>query len=215
MYCDDHAQTFVPAASDLIPPGQNLHRWHGVRDSVSRPFDPRRGPLYGYLAKSGGIKRCPLSGELWKEDRSPNAFEAGCGGYGYNQYYVGGTYYRNTGTRAAEEASAMSDIRRPETTVMLTDAAMALTYPQPHLIEYSFCEPPYLIWLDSSGKIEKLRASPSIHFRHGTTNVAWCDGHVSSRKMSFTTAVNFYGADNRASRLGWFGPDDNSLFDNK
>jgi len=138
MYADDQSGRFCPAASDIVPPGANLHRWHGARDRADQPFDHRRSPIYAYLARSGGIKRCPLTSELWKQDRSPNAFEAECGGYGYNQYYVGGTYYRNVGARAAEEASLVSDIRRPRETVMFTDAAMALTYPERHLIEYSF-----------------------------------------------------------------------------
>lgn len=215
MYCDDNSGSFVPAASDMIPPGQNLHRWHGVRDEASEPFDHARGPIFRYLSKSENIKQCPLARNLWKQDKSPNAFEASCGGYGYNQYYVGGTYYRNSGAEAAAVASALSDIRRPRSTVMLTDTAMALTYPAAHLIEYSFCEPPYLVWRAPSGEIYKYRSSPSIHFRHGAVNVAWCDGHVSSEKMSFTVPQNIYGADNEANRLGWFGPDDNSLFDNE
>lgn len=215
LYCDDHSGSFVPAASDIIPPGQNLHRWHGSRNSPMEPFEHTKGPLFRYLAKSKGIKECPLASNLKKQADSPNAFEASCGGFGYNQYYVGGTYYKNSGAEAAQIASTTSDIRQPRKTVMLTDAAMALTYPTAHMIEYSFCEPPFMIWRSPSGEVFQYRSSPSIHFRHGTVNVAWCDGHVSSEKMSFTIPQNIYGADNNANRLGWFGPDDNSLFDNE
>jgi prepilin-type N-terminal cleavage/methylation domain-containing protein/prepilin-type processing-associated H-X9-DG protein len=212
MYADDSSGHFVPAASDIIPPGKNLHRWHGERDNANEPFDPKRGPVYRYLGKSSGIKRCPSARMLKDQTQSPNAFEAGCGGYGYNQYYVGGTYYRNSGIEAAEQTPGMGDLASPRSTVMLTDTAMALTYPDQHLIEYSFCEPPFMLW--GAGQSFPC-GSPSIHFRHGTVNVAWCDGHVSSERMSFSSNNNIYGADSRAVRIGWFGPRDNSLFDNK
>jgi prepilin-type processing-associated H-X9-DG protein len=63
-----------------------------------------------------------------------------------------------------------------------------------------------------------MRPDPTIHFRHdGIANVAWCDGHVSGERMSFTTD---YQTHSRISAeeademgVGWFGPDSNELFD--
>jgi prepilin-type processing-associated H-X9-DG protein len=62
--------------------------------------------------------------------------------------------------------------------------------------------------------------TPSIQFRHsGHANVAWCDGHISSEGPLYsrtTTVYNSSGAalavNNAQYNLGWFGPDDNSLF---
>jgi prepilin-type processing-associated H-X9-DG protein len=58
-----------------------------------------------------------------------------------------------------------------------------------------------------------------MHFRHqGSVNVAWCDGHVGSGGPMFTRIItsgftpNTVDVDYAAFGLGWFGPDDNSLF---
>ncbi len=68
------------------------------------------------------------------------------------------------------------------------------------LIEYSFAEPPQFAGGGTPW--------PTIHFRHrGRANVAWADGHVSSETLERTDCRS---ADHA---LGWFGPDDNSLFD--
>jgi prepilin-type processing-associated H-X9-DG protein len=58
-------------------------------------------------------------------------------------------------------------------------------------------------------------ASPTIHFRHaGMANVCWLDGHVTARRMDFSKlGTNAYGADSAAAEVGWFGPDDFSLWD--
>lgn len=209
LYTDDNSAHYVPAAPDIGD--QNNRRWHGVRSSGTEDFDPRHGPLWAYMNRSGGLKKCPLAANLQSLPKDPNAFESGCGGYGYNQMYVGGTYYRNEFPESAMVASMTSEITRPAKTVMFADTALAMATPSPHLIEYSFCEPPFLVF---NGQVTSYRSSPSIHFRQGgTANVAWCDGHVTCEKMSHTTATNVFGAENKSFNLGWFGPDDNSLFD--
>jgi prepilin-type N-terminal cleavage/methylation domain-containing protein/prepilin-type processing-associated H-X9-DG protein len=214
-YADDNSGRFVPAASDIA--GENLHRWHGVRTATDRDFDPAQGPLWPYLGKSGGIKKCPLLPLLKSKAQARNsAYESGCGGYGYNYLYVGGTYYRNEAADAQRIASTMSDLAGPSRTVMFTDAAMAVTGTNGiDLVEESFAYPPYLP--DSSGGVSSIELSPSIHFRHsGRAVVGWCDGHVTSKTMSCSLdAPNAYGVDSRSHNLGWFGPRDNSLFDNK
>jgi prepilin-type N-terminal cleavage/methylation domain-containing protein/prepilin-type processing-associated H-X9-DG protein len=216
-YADDNLGRFVPAASDISR--ANLHRWHGVRTATDRDFDPAKGPLWTYLGRSGGIKKCPLLPLLKGKAQARNAaYESGCGGYGYNYLYVGGTYYRNNQTDAQKIASATGDLASTSRTVMFTDAAMAsVSRGAVVLVEESFAYPPFLVSTDSSGNQSSTTSSPSIHFRHaGRAVVGWCDGHVTSEPMSCSLDdPNAYGVDSRSYNLGWFGPYDNSLFDNK
>ncbi len=219
-YADDNSNRYVPAARDIY--AENLCRWHGTRSDVRHDFEPKNGPLWPYLAKSRGLKECP-SAIMLKRSRDFSdpltfpAFESGCGGFGYNGYYVGGTYYRNVPPKAAEVASLVSDITRPSRTVMLADTAMPKRDPKTgteYLIEYSIVEPPFVPSLSGNGL---AMLSPSMHFRHnGLANVAWCDGHVTAERMSWTLqGENAYRADSRRNNIGFIGPHDNSLFDNK
>ena len=219
-YADDNSGRFVPAASDMddLSIFGGHWRWHGYRETADQPFDPRKGPIYSYTARSGGLKVCPLANTLKGPDQSPNAYEAGCGGYGYNHTYVGGTYRRNPWPECVHIASLASEIARPSRTILLSDAASAQTYPTQHMVEESFLYPPFIVWSDTPGSYSLIQNNtPSMHFRHGgRANVAWCDGHATCQTMTFTRQEkNAYGADNRAAQLGWFGPDDNSLFDEK
>jgi prepilin-type N-terminal cleavage/methylation domain-containing protein/prepilin-type processing-associated H-X9-DG protein len=213
MYADDNNSRYVPAAPDINAPGGGLKRWHGGRTNRNVPFEPKAGPMWSYLGKSGGLKECPTAPWRAKRSSDRDGFESGCGGYGYNAAYVGGTYDKNPYPLCARVASTTSEIRVPSKTVMFTDSAIPSPTVQrrdAHLIEYSFCEPPYAI----VGASTWHTTSPTVHFRHnGMANVVWCDGHVTSQKMSFTTPTNAYEADNAAFEVGWFGPDDNSLFD--
>ena len=86
---------------------------------------------------------------------------------------------------------------------MFCDAA----FPQPYgssptyLIEYSFAES---YTFPGGGSVQ-----PSIHFRHnGRCNVVWCDGHVSSEKMTLSYSPEF-----DKFKVGWFGAANNDLFD--
>ncbi|MHB9037509.1 MAG: prepilin-type N-terminal cleavage/methylation domain-containing protein [Armatimonadota bacterium] len=204
-YADDHDNRYMPASSDMA--GENLCRWHGIRkNSYAKSFDARKGPIWKYINRCGGLKVCPSM------PSPPNGFESGAGGFGYNQFYVGGTYYRNRLPDADRIASNTSDIAHPTRTVMFTDVAMG-SAPGSPAVEYSFAEPPYNVTPDGLGIPV---ASPSIHFRHNSlANVGWCDGHVSGQRMDWTTPKNIFRCDNKAFKLGWFGPRDNSLFDNK
>ena len=214
-YADDYSGRFVPAASDIS--GANLHRWHGVRATSDRDFDPAKGPLWPYLGKSGGIKKCPLLSVLKSKAQASNlAYESGGGGYGYNYLYVGGTYYCNNYTVAPKLASTTHDLASPTRTVMFTDAAMVTAGTNgAALVEESMAYPPYLP--DSSGAVDTTLMSPSIHFRHGgRACIGWCDGHVTSVAMSFSMeSENAYGVESKPYNLGWFGPCDNSLWDNR
>ena len=222
-YSDDYNGRYVPAAKDvyLSNPGGGHWRWHGYRERSKTDFEASKGPLWNYMARSGGLKKCPSAPELKDVAAYAGAFESGCGGFGYNELYVGGTYYRNQMPEAAQVASLASDIAQPVRTVMFVDSAMAINNSMQGvkvLIEYSFAEPPYSPVSGQTGSSKPVRtSSPSIHFRHNKrVNVGWCDGHVTAERMSFTNVGNnAYGCDSAAFDLGWFGPDDNSLFDNR
>jgi prepilin-type processing-associated H-X9-DG protein len=193
-YAADHGR-FVAAAEDIST--TNHIRWHGVR-SGGQAFDGAQGPLAEYLGGGGAsawVRRCP--------GFRPEAagFEAACGGYGYNALGVGseaclpGDYDKNAvGMRATA-------IVHPAATVMFADAAFwDGSGKKARLIEYSFAEPPQ--WAGGG------TPDPTIHFRHrGRANVAWVDGHVSAEKRERTDGRS------AAQALGWFGPDDNELFD--
>ena len=199
---------YVPAAQDMM--GANDCRWHGYRSRSSDPFKPEDGPLADYLDKGMDLRTCP-SQRGFRHGSENGAFEDGCGGYGYNQVGVGSRLYLDGMTAGAyEEGMPPDEIADPAGTVMFCDTA----FPMPmgssdpaYLIEYSFCEPFH--WVMSAGKESSMRSDPTIHFRHrGRANVVWCDGHVTSEKLAIRG-----GDGNDKFKLGWFGPEDNSLFD--
>jgi prepilin-type N-terminal cleavage/methylation domain-containing protein/prepilin-type processing-associated H-X9-DG protein len=210
-YANEHGGRFVPAASDIT--GDNLHRWHGVREDVQSPFDPARGPLRAYLGGDGAIKRCPSFDDFLGEAGPMRAFEAGAGGYGYNHAYVGGRFDKfGFGPEGARRTAALTDVTRPARTVMFTDAAY-IGFGSRELIEYSFAEPPFHVGMPGG-----FRPNPSIHFRHlGRASVGWVDGHVDTQSLAFSldyqTHSRVTGDQAEQVGVGWFGPDSNELFD--
>jgi prepilin-type N-terminal cleavage/methylation domain-containing protein/prepilin-type processing-associated H-X9-DG protein len=204
IFAQDNDQRYVPGAADFI---RNLNRWHGRRGSVHEPFNHTQGPLASYLGAEGRVQQCPA----YRPDAT--GFEVGCGGYGYNNEYVGRS-------RLDDPAPPDNDLRggrvdvfaSPRQTVMFTDAAIARQEGgEPIVSEYSFAEPPFF----ATGA-EGWPTTPSIHFRHGgQANAVYLDGHVDSHAMSFTRA-SVYGVSEQESRalgIGYFGPRDNSWFD--
>jgi prepilin-type N-terminal cleavage/methylation domain-containing protein/prepilin-type processing-associated H-X9-DG protein len=192
-YAADHGR-YVAAAADIE--GANSIRWHGVRQG-SQAFDGSLGPLAPYLGGGGAsawVRRCPGF------QTEAAGFEAACGGYGYNAHGVGSEVClpEGGGTAVGMRPGA---IARPSHTVMFADAAFLQGSGQKaRLIEYSFAEPPKFAGGGTPW--------PSIHFRHRKhANVAWCDGRVTSESLDRTDGRS------AAHALGWFGPDDNRLFD--
>ena len=226
MYADDHDGVFVPAAEDINWGGDNLHRWHGVRPAEDQPFDPRKGPLARYVG-GGGAYRCP-SFRGYETSVAENAFEAGCGGYGYNATFVGGLEWKLgphwfTGdTYSIRRGARWSDFLKPPETLVFTDCAMPqLSGEEEYLVEYSFAEPPYWtepgpdgLWDQPDTDSLWGRPSPSIHFRHkNEANVLWLDMHITSMPFGYTTETNIWGAENEPFHVGWFDPDDFTYFD--
>ncbi|OPZ97006.1 MAG: Type II secretion system protein G precursor [Planctomycetes bacterium ADurb.Bin412] len=210
-YATENQDCFVLAAQDIA--STNLCRWHGERDTINDPFDPRRSPLADYIS-DGKVKQCPervdfRHGAPWDWD-----FEDGCGGYGYNMTYVGSKIWRS-GFAACGQPANQSDIQTSAETLMFADCAMAKLDEagQPYLLEYSFAEPPFFL-SDGVPMPAWGFASPSIHFRHlGCTNVGWADGHVDSRKRIEYNELNVYGVQSSQMNLGWFDMLNNCYFD--
>jgi prepilin-type N-terminal cleavage/methylation domain-containing protein/prepilin-type processing-associated H-X9-DG protein len=221
---------YAVAARDIW--GANLQRWHGVRANVNEPFDPGKGPLAGYL-EDGEVRRCPgFQRNNYHEEAGQQSgnFEAGCGGYGYNDEYVGGRSDEYGMREGARYSARDFKIENPARTVMFTDTAFRqrLAGGVDTYIEYSFAHPPFWHWYIQmlkfmpglSGVGVTGRPAPTIHFRHsGFTNVSWCDGHISKETMDWSAPYVTHAIMNKDQTaemaLGWFGPDDNSLFDLK
>ena len=195
MYALDHG-SYVPAAADMF--GANRQRWHGSRTSSSQPFDGAKGPLSPYLGSSHAIRECLSIHSYVKDVTGANAFEASCGGYGYNMNGVGSMGYDAGGAAMGRDPA---DIQYPAGIVMFCDTAFPQPYGNPtYVIEYSFVES----YMFPNGG----QAQPSIHFRHnGYANVIWCDGHVSSEKMTLNYSTQF-----DKFKVGWFGAHNNDLF---
>ena len=193
LYCRDHDGRYPPSSWDIMT--TNLHRWHGVRDRQNEPFDFERSALHKYL-QTDRIKACPSFRDHL------TGFESGCGGYGYNDSYIG-SGRGIPGNAQAHLAATQGSIRDPVNTILFADCAF-LNAGTGELIEYSFVtEPVFEVWGSNS--------VPSIHFRHrGRANVAWADGHVSSEAMGFSRGPC------GAHDIGYVGEwNDNRLYDRK
>jgi prepilin-type N-terminal cleavage/methylation domain-containing protein/prepilin-type processing-associated H-X9-DG protein len=217
-YATENEDSFVAAGFDMFPGGDNNHRWHGVRDDNTQPFDSSRGPLVAYLG-DGSVTKCPQKVKFVKGNPSSWDFEDGCGGYGYNMTYLGSRIW-SLGFTSNGFAGTTKDyqVKQPSKTLMFADTALArLNAGVPYYIEYSFTEPRYFV---NNGPPQPAWGdpSPSIHFRHlGSANTGWTDGHVDNRKMALYQSQNtIYGnIDFLEMELGWFEPLDNTMFDLK
>lgn len=221
-YAVDNRQYYVRAAYRIWE--DNEHRWHGQRDTTSEAFDPARSDLARYMGDSGMIKECPSFVAGIDYDNSPgaaSAFEAGCGGYGYNATYIGGRYDLHGSTMQASHHSARSTSpANPGRTVMFADTAYLQSGSNgTEQIAYSFVEPPYM--QTNPGPPSSWRPNPSTHFRHaGTASVAWVDGHITAEPFAFTAAYQTHSnasiEESETHQIGWFGEDDaNTRFDLK
>ncbi len=201
--------TYTSDFNGFMVPGSSLDnniRWWGTRASSSADWE-NNGPLMAYLNNSNGAKRCPSTPGIDKI--STDAFEKGSGGYGYNNQYLGSTMY-SAPYPNCYDLPKISMIRQAAKTVAFTDAA---EQSNGKLVEASECTSP------KYAAYPTYDASPTIHFRHsGRANVGWVDGHVTSEKMTFTKS-HYDGSSAVENELvhhvGWFGEDNNDLFDHK
>jgi prepilin-type processing-associated H-X9-DG protein len=215
LYASDHDDRFIPGAAGIE--AANLARWHGVRSGTSEPFDPRRGAIAPYLDAEASIRtvrECPAFAPTIEHLAARHlGFERGCGGYGYNNAYVGverREFPPGSGIRVVsrDDTGAMrTRFRALAATVAFADAAFAAD----EVIEYSFVEPPF--WPHLPG----FRPDPSTHFRHdGRATVAWLDGHVSAEALAHSESSGLCTLDARTVSIGWFGDvSSNALFDER
>ena len=196
MYASTFDGHYVPGAADFL---SNRQRWFGSRETDSGPFVSQDGPL-GEFLPGKEVRDCPSFTD------SLNGFEAGCGGYGYNNNFVGQMRSAPDYDFETDLAGNLRDrFAKPIRTVAFTDAAFV----DGGLTEYSFVESPEFPYWGGS-------ARPSIHFRHiERTNVAWLDGHVSDEEMSFSNDASggFFEGSPADFNVVFFGPESNELFD--
>lgn len=205
---------YAPGRSGGYYSGQH---WSGYRATSNEAWDPSRGLLVDYLGKGRRIKDCP--GKEFRQDMAVStAKNLSAGGYGYNFFGVGSLCYFKTYTTATQDA-AFAGGMRPE---HIRQPSMAITFGDVahlyngELVEIDELSVPYSLYNVTADKLycKKPSLTPNtskLHFRHGgTANVVWADGHVTSQKMEWTRGSE---ADRRAAGLGFFGPDDNSLYD--
>jgi len=211
FHARDHDGRYVAGAARIAL--ENLERWHGARDSTGEAFDPARGALTGYLGGAGlsdDLRACPtFAGTLEGLREAGRGFEAGAGGYGYNNAFVGVARVLRAGVwqvRTDENGARSHRFAEPVRTIAFADAAFT---GRDRVIEYSFVEPRF--WPDAP----TYRPDPSMHFRHADqANVAWLDGHVSAEARTHTWAGWSSRLDAGEAGLGWTGEsDDNALFD--
>jgi prepilin-type processing-associated H-X9-DG protein/prepilin-type N-terminal cleavage/methylation domain-containing protein len=213
-YAAENNSKFTLAAPDIFS-GENLKRWHGMRDDLNSLFDAARSPLADYIG-DGQVKQCLQKVDFRNGDPWDWDFEQGCGGYGYNMTYLGSRVWESYTADNCARSTRETEVGSPASTLMFTDTAMTkLDSGQPYYLEYSFAEPYYFV---VNGKPDDSwgRPSPSIHFRHNQkANIAWCDGHVEAKSIAVEDSVNVYGVRSNDVSIGWFEPLDNSFFDLK
>ena len=169
-------------------------------------------------------------------------FEAGAGGYGYNITYAGSSQAWSKmapypSNQAYETAARVPKFRDPAKTILFADAAAARR-PRGggdiYIMEQSEVVPPHMIGPTADGMgsedpwgMGPTMLTPTMHFRHlGKANVLWGSLHVTAESFGWTYGygeVDPWGIipddevvtarEMAAREIGWFGPEDNTLFD--
>ena len=213
MYCDDWNEFMPLGCEDMF--GSNNKRWFGKRSNKNEAYDPSTGYLSPYLGPKQRVTACPTLIAHY-DDSWSGSFEKGCGGYGYNYWFLGSRCW-DKGYGAFTLFSKRSEFKKHSETVAFADAGFLSNG---RIIEYSMLELPKWDFMEPFDEIDShnMRPDPVINFRHNKhANVLWLDGHVDAHKMSFT--VDNYLSHGAGSpvkwELGWFGPDDFTLFDQK
>jgi len=201
--------------------------WFGYRADNTQNWDVSKGLLVPYLDDKGAVITCPQAELL--PINGATGMNGGVGGYGYNAYGVGSTaYFDGYGSSGDLDSSTCwnngglksTQIKSPAETVMFADAANLKWGTTDTLEEKAALTTPYSLWDVPVDELMCKKPAGSkmygtMHFRHtGTANIAWVDGHVEGRQLSFSWA---WGGTDDANRkalgLGMFGDQDNSKMD--
>lgn len=183
MYADASRDFLVPYASDMMT--TDRHRWHGVSSTESlsgrAEYDPSLGPLSPYLGPTGRVNKCPSM----RVPDGINAFERGCGGFGYNTMV--GTLFEGYIPEAFLAGRKTVKIHSPARKIMFADSGIPVSS------DGGFGVAGGVIGFSSS--IEPAGGSfqmyPTMHFRHGgRANIIFCDGHVDPMQMK-SSAYNY------------------------
>lgn len=246
-------------SKDLAAPGAarfdlNLQRWHGSRVRIGDAFSSAAdavGPGSSGAGGGGGgslsvylgdtkVRECPTFAPVLAELTSlGSGFERSCGGYGYNNVFLGVQRARDAGASGGgggggggwrivtdRAGSSLARFASPAMTIAFADGALVhdqgATWNDggAPVVEYSFLEPRR--WAETTvGGGSEWRPDPSMHFRHGarnatagTANVCWLDGHATGTSRTATHNSGVYGDPTLPGLTGWTGErDDNGLFD--
>ena len=180
LYCNDNDDWMVPTES-----ADCTRRWCGNLEN-GRYSD--KGGLMDYLVK--GISSCPSIQKKYKEGDAAT-MNTGCGGYGYNQYYVGGVPYIKV------PLAKITQAEQPGVTIAFADS---IQFSGNEPTEMYFISPPDSGWGPSW---------PDMHFRHNKNVVAArLDGHVATEQLIFSQQGQHSEKDNlNIYFVGWFGAD--------
>jgi len=183
-------------------------RWHGARSAMDEEWTTKGGggTLTPYLGVDG-IRQCPVFKRYFKATDT----SAGCGGYGYNKAYIGGSncLVSDWGPEI-DHPTRVTQVRKPGQTLMFADTAFSafFTDGSDKLIEYAFIEAPLGFWGETNA---------STHFRHlGSRAVAgWVDGHASPEVLDPNLRRhNFFMASQASwfqeNNVGYIGSEDNN-----
>jgi prepilin-type N-terminal cleavage/methylation domain-containing protein len=213
-YAKENDNYAVPASSDIYT--ENLKRWYASRPDRNSPFDFYTGPLAEYLDNTQPV--CPMQKNVKYNLLPPTHidYEQGSGGYGYNLVYIGSEVWKlGYNGNGCEKTTKITKIKKPSATLVFADTAMVkIIDGKEAMIMYSFAEPP-LFAIDTDSQSSWL-PFPSIHFRHSRRAcIAWADGSANTKKMAKNKNLNLDGTNPNPYYIGWFYPNDNSLFDLK
>jgi len=184
LYCSTNDDWMIPTEN-----AAGTQRWCGKLENGTYVA---QGGLMEFLSK--GITVCPsLMGEL--KDGNPQYQNTGCGGYGYNQNYLGGLNWMTNGVPIAK----ISQAEKSSSTITFADS---IQFDGDKKIEMYYISPPV-----SRTEWYEWNSYPDMHFRHNrTAAIGWLDGHVSSEQLTVSQS-GYHSKDDYLNihYMGWFG----------
>ncbi len=158
MYLDDNSNFFPPWQMDVAI-STNIWNWAWALKSDYNLN------IKSYMCPSAVL----LSNIYLLESRSSSVSSYYYSNYGYNYYYIGGSY-RLLGASGMYNSVKLMQLKHPETTFLTVDSCDSVTEPK-----ISYC----IVNDQGTGTI-------NFHDRHnGGANMLWADGHVSYEKNSW------------------------------